>query len=151
MVPALYRMTIDVIIKHRKMNMRVKILTLGIISLLMLGSVLSAEKKGYTISWQEFFPDHLERVYMIMKDGTVFQHSSQDEVMVNMNMDMLEKELKEKNFSIKQIAVIIHNHRINKNFTRSDYRQYWMLKKYGFDGQFLLYCHRTNKVSSLEQ
>jgi hypothetical protein len=131
---------------------RIKILTFGLISLLMLSSVLSAEeKKQINISWQQFFSDHLEKVYIIMKDGTILRHSSQNEIMVAMNMDILEEELKEKNSSIKQIAVVIHNHRMNKNFTRSDYKQYWALKSHGFDGQFLMYCHRTKKAYDIEK
>jgi len=135
--------------------MKSKILTMGLIYLLMMGSVLFAEKeRQVNISWQELFPDHLERVYVIMKDGMIFQHSSQNETMVDMSIGMLEKRLKKfkgKNYSIKEIRIVIHNHRRNKNFTREDYKQYWMLKRYGFDGKFLLYCHRTNKTYEIEE
>jgi len=119
---------------------------LGLI-LLMLGYAFSAEKKRQiNISWQEFFPDHLERVYIIMKDGTIIQHSSQHEAMIDMSIGMLEAKLREKGSSIKEIAIIIHNHRKEKSFSRSDYKQYWTLKNYGFDGRFLIYCHRTKEV-----
>ena len=134
--------------------MKTKILTLGLICLLMMGCALSFEKKRQiNISWKEFFPDHLERVYIIMKDGKIFEHASQDEARILMSIGMLEKRLKKfkgKNYSIKEIRVVIHNHRRNKSFTREDYKQYWMLKKYGFDGQFLMYCHRTKEVYDIE-
>jgi len=132
--------------------MKTKTLILGLISLLMLSCTLTAkvEKRQINISWKELFPDHLERVYIFMKDGTIFRHSSQYESMIAMNIDMLEKELKEKNLNIKQIGVIVHNHRISKNFSRSDYRQYWTLKGYGFKGQFLMYCHRTKEIYDIE-
>ena len=131
--------------------MRTKVLILGLICLLMLGSFLPAEKKRQIhISWQELFPDHLERVYIIMKDGTIFQHSSQDDLMVDMSIGRLKEELEGGGYGIKDIAVIIHNHRKEKSFFRSDYKQYWTLKSYGFDGRFLMYCHRTKKTYDIE-
>ena len=132
--------------------MKNKTFILGLISLLMLSSVLSGEeKRQINISWKELFPDHLERVYMIMKDGTILQHSSQQEAMISINIGMLEEKLREKNSSIKEITIVIHNHRMNKNFSRSDYKQYWTLKSFGFDGQFLMYCHRTNETYNIEK
>jgi len=107
----------------------------------MLGSVLSA--------WQRLFTEPIETVYIIMKDRAILQYSSQDEAMVNLNIGMLEKKLRKfkgKNYSIKEIKIVIHNHRRKNYFSRSDYKQYRMLKKYGFNGRFLMYCHRTNKV-----
>jgi len=134
--------------------MRIKVLTLGLICLFMLGSVLSAEKKRQIkISWQEFFPDHLERVYLIMKDGTIFPYTSHYDGKVYISIGWFEEALrkyKNKNYSIKDIAVVIHNHQKNKNFGQEDYKQYGMLKRYGFDGQFLLYCHRTKEVYDIE-
>lgn len=131
--------------------MKTKVLTLWLISLLMMGSLLSAEKeRQINISWQELFPDHLERVYVIMKTGMIFPHSSQDDIMIDMSIGRLKEELESRGYGIKQIAVVIHNHRMNKNFSRSDYKQYWMLKSYGFKGLFLLYCHRTNKTYDIE-
>ena len=132
--------------------MRTRIRTLGLICLLMLGCALSFEKKRQIkISWQELLPDHLERVYIIMKDGTIFRHSSQDEAMVDMNIGRLKEELKNRDNSIKDIAVVIHNHRNKKGFSREDYKQYWAFKGYDFDGQFLLYCHRTKETYNIEE
>lgn len=153
MVPALYRMTINVIIKPQEVNMRVKILTLGIISLLMLGSVLSAEKEKQDNFWQGFFPDHLEVVYIIMKDGTSFSRTSHYETKVHMSIGKLEemlKKFKDKDYDIKHIAIIIHNHFSNRDFSPEDRKQYSMLKKYGFKGLFLMYCHGTNKAYDIE-
>jgi hypothetical protein len=119
----------------------------------MLASIFSASEKRIN-SWQELFPDHLERVYVVMKDGATFPHTSRYEAMVDMSMGRLEEKLrrvKGKNYSIKEIAVVIHNHRMKKNFGREDWRQYYMLKNYGFNGLFLLYCHRTNKVYNIEK
>lgn len=131
--------------------MKGKILSLVVIILLIVSCAsIPREEKDRVKSWQEFFPDHLERVYIIMKNGVIIQHSSQDEAMVDLSIGMLEKKLKEKNSSIKEIAIVIHNHRMNKDFTRSDYKQYWMLKKYGFNGQFLMYCHRTKEVYNIK-
>lgn len=133
------------------MLMKVKVLTLWLMFPLMLNFMLSAEKKRQiTISWQDLFPDHLERVYIIIKDGAIIQHSSHHEAMIDMSIGKLETRLKERGSNIKEIAIIIHNHRTEKRFSRSDYKQYWTLKSYGFDGRFLIYCHRTNKAYDIE-
>ena len=84
-----------------------------------LAPLLVAEKKSFFTSWRELFPDHLERVYVIMKDGATFPHTSHEEVMVDMSIGRLEEKLrriKGKNYSINEIAVVIHNHRRKKNF-----------------------------------
>ncbi|MBA7684826.1 hypothetical protein ES703_93239 [subsurface metagenome] len=134
--------------------MKTKILILALIYLLLLGSVFSAEKKEIAnIDWRELFTEPSEIVYVIMKDGATFPCTSKHEVMVDMSIGRLEEKLRKvkgKNYSIKEIAIIIHNHRKKKSFSRSDYKQYWTLKSYGFDGRFLLYCHMTNKTYNIE-
>jgi len=45
--------------------MRAKTLTLALIYLLMLGSVLSAEKRNPINSWQELFTEPCETIYII--------------------------------------------------------------------------------------
>ncbi|MBA7523221.1 hypothetical protein ES705_15344 [subsurface metagenome] len=131
--------------------MRARVLTLGLVFLLVLGSVLSAEKKKKTNPWQELFTEPIEKVYIIMKDKKGFEYTSHDEIKVHMRIGMLKEKLENRGYSIQDIAIVIHNHRRNKNFTRSDYKQYWMLKGYGFDGRFLLYCHRNKKVYDIEE
>ena len=130
--------------------MRAKGFVLGLIFFLM--PLSGIEKAGViNYSWQDLFPDQLERVYIIMKDGAIIQHSSQHETMIDISIGMLETRLKERESSIKEIAIIIHNHYKEKSFSRSDYKQYWTLKSYGFDGLFLMYCHRTNKTYDIEE
>ena len=121
------------------------------LGLLLLCFVFSADKKRQVNSWEELFTEPIETIYIFMKDGATFLHSSQDEAIINMRIGLLEKKLKEKNSSIKEIAIVIHNHRRKNYFSHSDYKQYRMLKKYGFDGQFLMYCHRTEKVYDIEE
>jgi len=133
--------------------MKTKVLSLWLISLVMMSFVLSAEKKREINLWQKFFPDNLERLYIIMKDEMVFNHNSQHDGKIYINIGMLEKRLKKfkgKDYSIKEIKIVIHNHRRKNYFTLADYRQYRMLKKYGFKGLFLIYCHRTNKTYDIE-
>jgi len=119
----------------------------------MVGCALSVEKKKKTNPWQELFTELIEKVYIIMKDKKGFEYTSHDEIKVHMSIGRLEKTLKKiknKNYSIKDIAIIIHNHFKYCHFSREDYKQYWSLKSYGFNGQFLMYCHRTNKTYCLE-
>lgn len=103
--------------------------------------------------WQKLFTEPVETIYIIMKDGTPFRYSSQNEIKIYMKIDELEKNLKtpEKSYKIKDIAIIIHNHFINDEFTIDDRKQWRDLKKHGFDGLFLMYCHRTNKTYCFEE
>jgi len=122
--------------------------------LLILGSVLSAEKKQLFNSWQELFPDQVERIYIIMKDRTFFEHTDHYENKINVNIGLLEEDLKRikgKNYSIKDIAVVIHNHLKGCRFSPDDRKQYRRLKRYGFNGFFLLYCHSTKGVYDIEE
>jgi len=86
-----------------------------------------------------------------MEDRVAFKYSSQDEVMIDIKIGRLKEELKKRDYSMKDIAIVIHNHRRKNFFTRADYRQYEMFKKHGFNGRFLLYCHRTNKTYDIEK
>jgi len=132
--------------------MKTKILTLGLIYLLLLGPILPAEKKGDFNRWQSLFTEPIETLYIIMEDRVSFQYSSQDENQVFLTIGTLEKQLRtpERDYKMKDIAVIIHNHLKDCKFSSTDKKQYWRLKKYGFKGLFLLYSHTTNKVYDIE-
>ena len=129
-------------------------MTLGLICPLMLGFIFSMEEKRQINFWQKLFTEPIETVYIIMKDGMPFKHTNHYEDKVYMSIGMLEKTLKKfknKNYSIKDIAIIIHNHLKNYKFSPEDRKQYRILKKYGFNGLFLLYSHVTNKTYCLEE
>jgi len=120
----------------------------------MVSSIILAEEKNSDYCWEKFFTDTVEKVYIIMKDGTIIRHSSQSERMIDISIGRLEEELKkvkDRNYSIKEIKIVIHNHQWKNYFSRSDYKQYWMLKSFKFDGQFLLYCYRTKKAYNIEK
>ncbi len=132
--------------------MRAKILTLGLIYFLLLGSVLSAEKKRQINFWQSLFTEPCEIVYFIMKDGQPFRCSSGRVKSIHVPIEELKKKLKneEKAYKIKDIAIVIHNHRTKRRFLPADWKFYRELKRRGFNGRFLLYCHRTNKIYDIE-
>lgn len=132
--------------------MRTKILTLGLISLLLLGSVFSADKKRQVNFWEGLFKEPIEIIYMIMKDGTPLRHTSNSEIAVYTSIEKLEKGLKslDKSYRIKDIAIFIHNHFRDSKFSLEDRRLYEELKTCGFDGLFLLYSHMTNKTYDIE-
>jgi hypothetical protein len=118
----------------------------------MLGSVLPADKKGRINFWQKLFTEPVERIYLMMKDGTIFNHTNHYEDIVYMSIGRLEKTLKKfknKNYSIKDTAIIIHNHIKDHDFSPEDRKQYRRLRKYGFNGLFLLYSRMTNKTYCL--
>ena len=131
--------------------MRAKILVLSLI--LLLVPLSGIEKSNFINSWQELFTEPFEIIYIIMKDNKVFKHSNQDEIKVYMDSGRLEEALKNfktKSYSIKNIAIIIHNHLKGCRFSDEDHKQYRSLKEYGFNGFFLVYCHTSNKVYDIE-
>ena len=122
---------------------------LGLICLLILNSALSAEKEDIiNYNWRELFTEPCEIVYVIMDDWTTFTFSDQDENKIDFVIGTLEKQLRtqERNYKIEDIAIIIHNHLKDCRFSPKDYIQYRRLKKYGFQGLFLLYSNITKKV-----
>jgi len=126
-------------------SMRAKILILGLACLLMLDSAFSAERK-HIKSWLDYFPDPIERIYVVMKDEIAFKFTNHEERLVYMGAGILENILKKRGYKIKDIAIIIHNHRFEQKFSPADWRFYGDLMKRGFDGYFLIYCHRTKEV-----
>ena len=131
--------------------MKAKTLTLGLICLLMLGCALSFEKKRHIdISWKELFPDCLERVCVFVKGAKVFRFTSHYENMVHLNVGSMEEELKRHGYKIEDIEVVIHSHFIRYEFSGRDEVQYRRLKKRGFNGLFLLYCHITKEIYDIE-
>lgn len=130
--------------------MKTKIFILALIYSLLLSSVLPAGAKKQINPWQKLFTDPVERIYVIMKDGARFKKTNYEERLVRISAGWLEKALKKTLYKIKDIAIIIHNHRFEREFSPSDWRFYKDLKWRGFNGRFLLYCHITKKVYDIE-
>ena len=142
---------LDAQITYISIDMRAKTLILGLI--LSLTPLSSREKANVPNPWQELFTEPVEIAYVIMKDWTTFTYTSQLENEVYISMGKLEERLKKfkgKNYSIKDIAIIIHNHITDYQFSPRDYKVYRRLKKRGFQGLFLLYSHMTNKIYDIE-
>ena len=116
-----------------------------------LGSLL-AEKKDDFNPWQSLFTEPFETLYIIMEDWVAFKSSNQNENEVCMTLGKLEKQMRtpERDYKIRDIMVIIHNHLTDCKFSPRDRKFYWRLKKYGFRGRFLLYSHTTNKTYDIE-
>ena len=132
--------------------MKVKAFILVLIYFLLLGPIFSAEKEADINRWQSLFIEPVETLYIIMEDRVAFKYSSQDENQVFLTIGTLEKQLRtpERDYKMKDIAVIIHNHLKDCKFSSTDKKQYWRFKKYGFKGLFLLYSHTTNKTYDIE-
>lgn len=112
--------------------------------------VFSAQKKIEIKSWLDYFPDPIERVYVIMKNETAFKFTNYEERLIYMGAGILEDFLKKKAYKIKDIAIIIHNHRFERKFSDADWKFYRDLKRRKFNGLFLLYCHITKEVYDIE-
>ena len=101
--------------------------------------------------WQRLFSEPVEKVCIIMKDYTIFPHTSHYEDVIYMEIGRLEKALKKKGYKIEDIIIVIHNHLTVCRFSDDDYKLYRRLKKYGFDGLFLVYCHTSKKTYDIEK
>jgi len=130
--------------------MRAKVLILGLIYLLMMSFIFSAKEESHFNFWQKFFTEPVETIYIIMKNGTLFKYTNHEERLIHLCAGILEDTLKKRSYKIKDIAIIIHNHRIEQIFSDADWRFYRDIKRRGLNGLFLLYCHRTNKTYCLE-
>lgn len=136
--------------------MRTRIRTLGLICLLMMGCTLSMGKKEVK-SWQELFTEPFERVLIILKDkdnpddGIILRFTDHLTDKVFLNVENVEEELNKHGYKIENIEVVIHNHFIRCRFSLKDESLYRRLKSSGFNGRFLLYCHRTGEVYNIEK
>jgi len=139
------------IIKELRKRMKRKIFTVGLIYSLIISFALSAEKKNISYSYEELFPDLVERMYIIMKDGKIFKHSTLEQTRISLNAWMLKKALKQMQYKVEDILIIIHNHRFKRKFSTGDWTFYSSLKRYGFSGRFLHYCHQTKEVYDIEK
>lgn len=131
--------------------MRAKILVLSLILLLIpLSGTEKADVLNY--GWEELFTEPCEIVYFIMKDGQPFRISSRSVKSIHVPIEELKKRLKNEKeaYEIKDIAIVIHNHQNSRKFSPGDWQFYRDLKRRGFDGQFLMYCHMTNKTYNIE-
>lgn len=110
--------------------------------------IFSAQKKIGIKFWQELFTEPAEIVYFIMKDDQPFRVSSGRVKSIYVPIEELKKRLKNEKeaYEIKDIAIVIHNHRTKRRFSSADWKFYRDLKRRGFNGRFLLYCQRTNKT-----
>lgn len=103
-------------------------------------------------SWKDLFTEPCEIVYFIMKDRQPFRISNEGVKSIHVPIEELEKRLKgeKEAYEIKDIAIVIHNHRTGRKFSPADWKFYGDLKKRGFNGRFLIYCHMTNKTYDIE-
>ena len=130
--------------------MRAKIFVLGLILLL---TPLSGTEKADVLNhdWQSLFTEPCETIYIIMKDNKIFKDSTQNVGGVLVNAEGIKEALgNTRKYSMEDIAIVIHNHRFRRKFSSSDWQFYRDLKKRGFNGHFLMYCHISKKVYNIE-
>ena len=99
--------------------------------------------------WKGKFTDAVETIYVVMKDGQEFFVSGEHENKVRLSAEMIEKKLKQvegKNYGMKDIDTIIHNHFRSPRFSSGDKKRYRRLKRFGFTGKFLMYSHLREQI-----
>ena len=87
-----------------------------------------------------------------MKDRQPFRISSEEAKSIHIPIEELKKRLKNEKeaYEIKDIAIVIHNHRTGHKFSPADWKFYRDLKHRGFNGRFLIYCHISNKTYDID-
>jgi len=126
--------------------MRARIVILGLIYLLMLGSALPVLGN----SWDTIFKGmSYETMYLKMNDGKLLKFTTYHKDKID-RVDFF-KFIKKKGYKVSQIKVCIHNHpvRHNDGFSDNDKKFYQQICKNGFKGKFLLY--RRGKIYNLKE
>lgn len=126
--------------------MRVKVLTLGLICLLMLSFVLPVLGN----SWDTIFRGlGYELMCLEMDDGKLLKFTTYHKDKID-RTDFFAF-MKKKGYGVSQIEVCIHNHPIKHNdgFSDNDKKFYRQICKNGFKGKFLLY--RRGKIYNLKE
>jgi len=122
--------------------MRAKILTLGLISLLMVSSVLSARGKDSGVFWDTVFRGMgYELMYLRMNNGKMLKYTTYNRATID-RTDFFTFLMK-KGYTVAEIKVCIHNHPANSvaGFSDNDKKFYEQICKAGFKGKFQVY-HR---------
>lgn len=99
--------------------------------------------------WRDRFEDRVETLYVIMDDGTPFKYTSNDSEVIDLSagaLDMWLRQVKGKDYSLKNVKLIMHNHLLSTKFTDRDLKEHRRLKKFGFKGHFMIYSHMTKQI-----
>jgi len=115
--------------------MRTKILTLGLACLLMLGSVLPVFGNFWDTAFRGI---GYEKMFLRMDNGKMLEYTTYNKITIN-RTDFFTF-LKNKDFTVSQIKVCIHNHPYSTEFSEGDKKFYRQIVEAGFKGKFLVYC-----------
>jgi len=98
-----------------------------------------------------FFTEPFETLLLIFKNGDGFAISTHNEHGIYVPFGWLEGFLKRKHREIKDIIIIIHNHKIPTSFTPGNMYYYRKFKEAGFEGHFQIYYTFDGRVRTLEK
>ena len=114
--------------------MRAKIFVLGLISLMMLSSVLPV----FGGFWDTAFRGiGYEKMFLRLDNGKMLEYTTYNKITIN-RTDFFAF-LKNKGYVVSQIKVCIHNHPYSIEFSGGDKKFYRQIVKAGFKGKFLIY------------
>lgn len=127
--------------------MRAQIVILGLIILLMLGSVLPILGN----SWDTIFKAMgYELMCLKMDDGKILKFTTYHKDKVD-RKDLF-RFIRDEGYKPSQIEVCIHNHPMGhgqNQFSANDKKLYEQMGRHGFKGEFLLYCR--GKIYELKE
>ncbi len=96
------------------------------------------------------FTAPIEIVYCLMSDGVLHQFTNNSPLYVNINGWILYDYMRSIDKDIKNCVVVIHNHVFVGYFSTGDKAVLRSLKRYGFQGRFLLYIVMFDKYYELK-
>lgn len=132
------------------------ILTVGIflfITNILLGQQLIQKEitsKDNIQAWNEVFNEPIEICYMTMFDGVQFLVTTQNAEKVQQTYSEIKLGLKYEEYSIKDIAIVIHSHFAQPYFSLSDKQTYRYFLADGFTGSFLLFVTGSQRLFELK-
>ena len=121
-----------------------------IIALFLLPAILHSPKVLYVSEGNIFdgsFTVPVETMFVVCFDGHVYGLSTQEPNQVSVSPFYLKTFLEERGHTLKDVAIMMHNHFARPVFSGADNNSLLKLRNYGFRGSFGIYITATKKIT----
>lgn len=121
-----------------------------IIALFLLPVVLHSPQTIYISEGNIFdsaFTATVETLFVVCFDGQVYGLSTQEPNQVSVSPFYLKTFLEERGYTLKDVAIMMHNHFAMPVFSWQNGISLLKLRNYGFRGSFGIYITSTKKIA----
>lgn len=120
-----------------------------IIALVLLATFLHSPQTVYITHGNIFngeFTEPFEILYAICFDGQFWSFSTHEANQISLSAYYLKTFLEERGYTLKDVAIMMHNHFAMPRLSWTDSNTLLKLRNYGFRGSFGIYITSTKKV-----